>query len=213
MEPMLNDLAFRPELVHRAMSIFTEGVLRSLRAAEATGLLTPNHHEPMNCSDPVNGYSPDRPVRLHHLWTGANSQEFQVVSPRMQEEFLLNYQIPIFQQFGAVQYGCCEDLTQKIGIVQRIPNLRVFVCSAWTNLDKLLEACGTRYTIMWRQAAAQVTLSETMEPIRRYLDEGLRKLQGFPYQVVLRELETLHGRPTRLRDWARTAIELAEKWA
>lgn len=213
MEPMLHDLAFRPERVHRAMAKLTEGVLRALRAAEETGLLTPNHYGPMFCSDPLNGCPADGPVRLQHLWTAANSQEFQVVSPRMQEEFLLNYQIPLFQQFGAVQYGCCEDLSQKIGIVLRIPNLRVFVCSAWTRLDKVLEACGTRYTIMWRQPAALVTLSEAMEPIRQHLEEGMRQLQGHYYQVVLRELETLHGHPTRLRDWARLAIEIAEKYA
>jgi len=131
----------------------------------------------------------------------------------MQEEFLLNYQIPLFQQFGAVQYGCCEDLSQKIGIVLKIPNLRVFVCSAWTNLDWLLEACGTRYTIMWRQSAAAVTLPDDTEPIQRHLEEGMRKLQGHYYQVVLRELETLHGHPTRLRDWARMGIQAAEKYA
>jgi len=213
MAPMLNDLAFRPDLVHRAMAKLTEGVLRALRAAEGTGLLTTNHHEPMFCSDPVNGTPVDGKVRLHHLWTAANSQEFQEVSPRMQEEFLLNYQTPVFQQFGAVQYGCCEDLTHKIDLVLRIPNLRVFVSSAWTDLDKVIAACGTRYTIMWRQSAAAVVFPDDLAPIRRHLDEGMRKLQGHYYQVVLRELETLQGHPERLRDWARLAIEAAAKYA
>lgn len=213
MAPMLEDLAFRAELAHRAMAKLTEGVLRALRAAEDTGLLTTNHHEPMTCSDPVNGIPADGKVRLHNLWTAANSQEFQEVSPRMQEEFLLNYQIPLFQQFGAVQYGCCEDLTHKIGIVLRIPNLRVFVCSAWTDLGKVIEACGTGHTIMWRQSAADVVFAQDMEPILKHLDDGMRRLQGHYYQVVLRELQTLHGRPDRLREWARTAIEVAEKWA
>ncbi|NDK10642.1 MAG: hypothetical protein GW911_01115, partial [Armatimonadetes bacterium] len=83
-----------------------------------------------------------------------NSQEFQVISPAMQEEFLLNYQKPVLQQYGAVQYGCCEDLSQKIDLILRLPNLRVFVCSAWTDLDKVIERCGSSHTIMWRQAAA-----------------------------------------------------------
>ncbi len=213
MAPMLNDLAFRPDLVHRAMAKLTEGVLRALRVAEDTGLLTTNHHEPMFCSDPVNGVPPDGKVRLRNLWTAANSQEFQEVSPRMQEEFLLNYQTPIFQQFGAVQYGCCEDLTRKIDIVLRIPNLRVFVSSAWTDLDKVIEACGTRYTIMWRQSAAAVVFPDDLEPIRRHLDEGLRRLQGHHYQIVLREVETLQGHPNRIREWAQLAIELAGRYA
>jgi hypothetical protein len=213
MDGMLNDLAFRPHLVHRAMAMLTEGVLRAMRVAENTGLLTTNHHEPMFCSDPVNGEPEGGQVRLHNLWVAANSQEFQVVSPKMQEEFLLNYQIPILQQYGAVQYGCCEDLSQKIDIVLRIPNLRIFVCSAWTDLDKVLSACGTRYTIMWRQPAALVTLADDMAPVRAHLEEGMRKLQGHHYQVVLREIETLHGRPQRLREWAQAAIELAERYA
>ncbi|MGD9517876.1 MAG: hypothetical protein AB7W28_00035 [Armatimonadota bacterium] len=213
MAAMLDDLAFHPHLIHRAMAKLTESVLRAQRVAEDTGLLTTNHHEPMFCSDPVNGAPPNGRIRLHHLWVAANSQEFQMVSPRMQEEFLLNYQIPLLQQYGAVQYGCCEDLTQKISIVLRIPNLRIFVCSAWTDLDRVLEACGRRYTIMWRQHAATVILSDDLEPIRAHLDEGLRKLQGCHYQIVLREIETLAGHPQRLREWARLAIDLAERYA
>ncbi len=213
MEPMLNDLAFRPWVVHRAMATLTEGILGALRAAEATGLLTTNHHRPMTCSDPIN-VDPEEPrIGLHSLWVEANSQEFQVVSPRMTEEFLLHYQIPVFQQYGAVQYGCCEDLTHKIEAVLRIPNLRTFVCSYWTNLDKVIAACGTRYTIMWRQHAASVVFADDVAPIRQHLEEGLRKLRGHHYQIVLRELQTLGGHPDRLREWARVAIELAEKYA
>ncbi|MCD6352549.1 MAG: hypothetical protein J7M26_10550, partial [Armatimonadetes bacterium] len=213
MEALHEDLAFRPGLVHRTMAKLAEGVLRALRTAEATGCLTTNHHEPMFCSDPVNGEPVDGRVRLHNLWVAVNSQEFQMVSPRMMQEFLLNYQIPLMQQYGASQYGCCEDLTHKIDIVLQIPNLRVFVSSAWTDLDRVIEACGTDYTIMWRQPAAEVVLPDDLAPIRRHLEEGLRKLHGCYYQVVLRELETLGGHPDRLREWARIGIELAEKYA
>jgi hypothetical protein len=211
MAPLMEDLAFRPALVHRAMAKLTEGVLGALRVAEASGTLTTNHHEPMFCSDSVNGAAAEGEVRLANLWTAANSQEFDQVSPGMMDEFLLSYQIPVFQQFGAVQYGCCENLTTKTAGVLRIPNLRVFVCSAWTDLDRVLDACGTRYTIMWRQSAAQVTLSPDLASVRAHLAEGMRKLQGHAYQVVLREVETLQGRPERIREWARTAIEEAER--
>jgi len=211
MEAMLDDLAFHPELVHRTMARLTEGALRAARVAEDSGRLTTNHHEPMLCSDPVNGAAADGEVKLHNLWAAANSQEFQVVSPRMQEEFLLNYQMPVLQQYGAVQYGCCEDLTHKIDIVLRIPNLRVFVCSAWTDLDRVVEKCGARCTIMWRQSAQAVVYPADLAPVRRHLEEGMRRLRGCYYQVVLRELETLHGHPNRLREWAQTAIAAAEK--
>jgi hypothetical protein len=213
MAPLMNDLAFCPHRVHRAMATITEGVLAACRVAEDTGLLTPNHTAPMVCSDAPNGGTTDGRVRLCNLWSGGNSQEFDQVSPAMFEEFLLNYQIPIFQQFGAVWYGCCENLTHKIDRVLRIPNLRVFVCSAWTDLERVVEACAGRYTIMWRQSAAAVVFPDDLGPIRSHLESGLATLRGCWYQIVLRELETLHGHPNRLREWAHLAIELAEKYA
>lgn len=213
MGPMMEDLAFRPELVHRAMAKLTEGILGGMRVAEAAGVLTPNHHEPMFCSDPVHNPPAEGPVGLHNLWVAANSQEFDTVGPRMHEEFLLSYQKVCFQSYGRVQYGCCESLSEKTDIVLGIPNLRIFVCSFWSDLDKVIEACGKRYCIMWRQSAAQVTLPDTLDEHRAHLESGLSRLQGHYYQIVLREIETLRGRPDRLREWARLAIEMAENYA
>lgn len=213
MGPLMEDLAFRPELVHRAMAKLTEGVLNGMRVAEEAGVLTTNHHEPMFCSDPVNDPPDDGPVGLHNLWVAANSQEFDTVGPAMHEEFLLSYQKVAFQSFGRVQYGCCESLSNKTEIVLGIPNLRIFVCSFWSDLEKIIEACGTDYCIMWRQSAAQVTLPDTLDEHREHLEHGLSQLQGHSYQIVLRELETLKGHPGRLHDWAKLAIEMAEKYA
>lgn len=210
---MMLDLYVQPQLIHRLMAKLLEGCLRELRTLEGTGLLTPNNHGGMQCNDPINGDPAPGEVRLHHLWGGSNSQEFDEVSPAQWEEFLLNYQKPLLQQFGLTWYGCCEDLTQKIQGVLSIPNLRVFVCSAWTDLDQVIAAVGQRYCIMWRQSAAEVTLSSDLQKVEQHLDEGMRKLQGHYYQVVLRELQTLGGHPRRLHEWAKLAIAKAEAHA
>jgi shikimate kinase len=81
------------------------------------------------------------------------------------------------------------------------------------DLDKVIEACGATHTIMWRQSSAQVTLPDNLDEHRRHLEAALQRLRGCHYQIVLRELETLNGRPERLRDWARLAIELAAQYA
>ena len=208
MEPMLEDLAFRPDLVHRAMAKLTEGILGAMRAAEESGVLTQNNTSPMTCSDPV-GVPSEGSVKLKNLWHSANSQEFQMVSPEMQEEFLLNYQIPCLQQYGAVQYGCCEDLTRKIDIVRAIPNLRIFVLSYWTDMDALISACGDAYTIMWRQLSAHVMLADELDSVRKDLETGAHKLQGISHQIILREVETLAGHTNRLKEWAEIAIDVA----
>jgi hypothetical protein len=126
----------------------------------------------------------------------------------MWEEFYLNYQKPIFERFGLVDYGCCENLTHKIDGALSIPNLRIFVCSAWTSLEAVQQAVGQDYVIMWRQKASDVVFPDD-EPgrlapatIRRDLEQGCMQLQGFHYQIVLRELQTLSGHPDRLHEYA-----------
>jgi hypothetical protein len=213
MSEMMLDLYVQPHLIHRLCARLLEGCLRDLRAVEDSGLLTPNNFGGMRCCDPINGDPPPGQVRLHNLWADGNSQEFDEVSPRMFEEFLLNYQKPLFQQFGLTQYGCCEDLSQKIQQVLTIPNLRTFVCSFWTDLDQVIEAVGTDYCVMWRQSAAEVTLSDNLDKVAQHLDKGLAKLRGHYYQVVLRELQTEGGHPGRLREFARLGIQKAEQWA
>ena len=61
--------------------------------------------------------------------------------------------------------------------------------------------------------ATDVTLPDDLSEHTEHLHSGLKRLQGHPYQVVLRELETLRGRPERLKEWARLAIGLAEEYA
>ena len=179
---------------------------------EATGLLTPNDVGPMTCSDPIGLPNKEGHYTCANLWCMANSQEFDQVSPAMWEEFLLAYQRPIFERFGLVGYGCCENLTHKIDGVLGIPNLRIFTCSAWTDLDKVIEKVGTRHCIMWRQKASAVVYADEQQ-LRDDLLDGTRRLQGHYYQVVLRELQTLAGNADRLHVWTRLGTEAAERYA
>ncbi|MBI3946792.1 MAG: hypothetical protein HY321_12790 [Armatimonadetes bacterium] len=55
--------------------------------------------------------------------------------------------MPILTRFGLSRYGCCEDLTRKMDRVLTIPNPRKFVCSAWTDLEKLVNAINGRCCI------------------------------------------------------------------
>ena len=212
LEQMMMDAAAEPELLHRLMAYLRDVNLDAMRQIEAMGILTPNNDGPMYCSDPIGKPAGGR-AGYANCWCAANSQEFDQFSPAMWEEFCLAYQRPIFAKYGLAGYGCCENLTRKIDGVLSIPNLRIFVCSAWTNLDTLLSKVGPQYCIMWRQKASDVVFAEGDEAVRRPLDEGARKLRGRPYQIVLRELQTLAGHPDRLHVWTRLAKEAAEKHA
>lgn len=213
LEQIMMDMIAEPELMHRLMTHLRDARMRLLDVYESSGLLIPNTHGPMLRSDPVGPAVSDGEYTLKNSWCAGNSQELDQVSPPMWEAFLLNYQKPIFERFAYACYGCCESLTTKIDGVLSIPNLRIFVCSAWTDLPTLLSRVGTDYCIMWRQKATDVVFVDTMEPIRRDMEEGMKQLQGHYYQVVLRELQTLSGHTDRLHEWTRTGKELAAKYA
>ncbi len=215
---LMLDMADQPHLVHRLMAHLRDATLGAIAAAEATGRLTPNHTGPMTCSDPIHTDPPaiSRPAEgfsCKNCWLMLNSQEFDQVSPAMWEEFLLEDQRPIMARYGLIGYGCCENLTHKIDGLLAIPNLRIFVASAWTDLDKVVERCGADTVILWRQKARAVVFPTDTATIRRDLEDGMRRLQGCHVQIVLRELQTLAGHPRRLHAWTRLAKDAAAKYA
>lgn len=212
LDQLMYDMADNPELVHRLMKHLQEGVLRAYKVYEESGLLTLNNTGAMYCSDPPRDNAKQGNITIKDLWGHTESQEFQEVSPAMWDEFLLSYQIPLLEKFWLTSHGCCENLTHKIDGVLRIPNLRIFVSSAWTDLAKVAEKLGDKYTIMWRQKATDVVFND-LDDIRRHLDEGMKIVKDCHVQIVLRELQTLNGNPNRLKEWATIAKEITEKYA
>jgi hypothetical protein len=77
----------------------------------------------------------------------------------------------------------------------------------WTCLEAVQRAVGQDYAIMWRQKASDVVFPDDVETIRRDLEEGCKQLQGFHYQIVLRELQTLSGHPDRRPRGARQRVD------
>jgi hypothetical protein len=212
LEQIMVDMIDDPGLLHRLMAHLRDATLTSMDVVENAEMLTPNNVGPMTASDPIGQGPTDGNFTFQNCWCSANSQEFDAVSPARWEEFCLDYQRPIFERCGMVAYGCCENLTTKIDAVLSIPNLRVFVCSAWTDLNVVLDRIGTDYCIMWRQKASAVVYNDESK-VKDDLMEGMQRLQGRYYQVVLRELQTLAGNPDRLHVWTRMGKDAAEKYA
>ncbi len=207
MEGMMMDAVDSPELLHRLIDTVLRGEMARLDAIEQSGVeILPNTDTPMLCSDPVRPGNPG-PFSLEDCWIHGNSQEFDQVSPAMFEEFLLNYQKTLFARFGAVCYGCCENLTRKLDAVLTVPNLRLITCSAWTDLPTLVEKAGARCCIMWRHKASEVTCGDDLRPLARQIRQQAQILKGCSYQVVLREMQTLMGHMDRLREWTQLSIE------
>jgi hypothetical protein len=122
----------------------------------------------------------------------------------MHDEFMLQYQLPILKRFALTAYGCCEDLTTKIGILRQIPNLRIIGVAPRADLRKCAAQIGTDYVISWRPNPTNMVCSGFDEAqIRRIIREGLSICKGLHLHLHLKDIETVEGQPDRLARWAR----------
>ena len=211
METLMMDTILEPERVHQLMRVMFKGAMNLLDAIEKAGNIIPNTDEPMFMSDPLRPEPSDGKYTLKDCWMAGNSQELDQVSPEMFEDFLLNYQKKIFERFGAVSYGCCEDLTKKLDPVLAISNLKIMVCSDWTDTELLIDKVNRKQCIMWRHLASDVVVSDDISFLKEKINREADMLKGNSYQAILRELQTLMGHKNRLYEWADITKEAVSK--
>ena len=216
-EHFMLDMMDRPRWLHGLTAFMRDGVLRAHEQAEAAGDwgLSATENQSMAYSreleDPaanVNG------VARRRLWGFLAAQEFTLVSPEMHDEFMLQYQIPILSQFGLSAYGCCEDLTRKIDILRRIPNLRRIAVTPRADVRKCAEQIGTDYVISWRPNPAEmVCCGFDADRIRRITRDAMEACRGLHVDITLKDIDTVENRPRRLREWVKIVRRIAEDYA
>lgn len=116
LENLMIYLHEQPNLVHALVAYMRDAVLRQFQQSQDAGDWGRTNN--FNMGMPYSKELPDpqancKGIPMQSLWFFTCSQAFTVISPRMFEEFMLQYQMPIMLQFGLVSYGCCEDLTRK----------------------------------------------------------------------------------------------------
>ena len=206
-ENFMLDMSDRPAWLHRLAGFMRDGILRTHAQAEAAGdwSLSAHQNQAMfyaeELPDPaanVNG------IKRKQLWGYMAAQEFALVGPKKHDEFLLQYQIPILKEFGLAAYGCCEDLTKKIGILRQIPNLRRIAVSPFADAAKCAEQIGTDYVLSYRPSPTDmVGYGFDPDRILRILRRDLRACQACHTDITLKDVETVQDDPTRVREWVK----------
>jgi len=214
-ENFMLDMLDNPEWLKRLAKFMSDGILRTHEQAESAGDwgLCAHQNQAMpyaeELPDPaanVNG------VKRRQLWGYMASQEFTAVSPAMHEEFLLQYQLPILKQFGLVAYGCCEDLTRKIAMLRKIPNLRRIAVSPFANAAKCAEQIGRDYVLSYRPSPADmVSYDFDPERIRSILRRDLAACRQCCVDITLKDVETVQRDPDRVRRWVAITREIASE--
>jgi len=215
LEQVMWDMVDRPRWLHGLLAFMRDGILRTHREAEEAGDWRLCNHEnqampyALELEDPAcNG----APVERKRLWWYCASQETTAVGPAMFSEFMLQYQIPIMEKFGLVAYGCCEDLTHKIGVLRQIPNLRRIAVAPAADVAKCAEQIGQDYVLSYRPSPADmVAYGWDPDRARRILRRDLAACRDCHVDITLKDVETVQGDPTRVRKWVALTREVIDE--
>jgi hypothetical protein len=217
LEQIMWDMYDRPAWLHKVCAFMRDGVLQTHLEAEQAGdwSLCAHQNQAMpyaeELQDPAaNGGS----VTRKELWYYCASQEFAQVGPKLFDEFMLQYQIPIMAEFGLAAYGCCEDLTHKIDVLRQIPNLRRIAVSPFADAARCAEQIGTDYVLSYRPSPADmVSYGYDPDRIRRILRRDLQACKGCHTDITLKDVQTVQYDRERVRKWvAITRSIVDEMW-
>ena len=210
------DMSDDPGFLHALLGHMSRGVLKAHDEAEAAGDWSLANHEnqALPYSRELADPAANTPARRKHLWTFCAAQEFALVSPRMHDEFLLHYQLPIVEKFGLSSYGCCEDLTRKIDMLRQVPNLRRIAVTPVANVARCAEQIGTDYVFSWRpNPADMICCGFNPDHIRKVIREGMEASRGCHVDITLKDVQTVLHQPDLLRDWVRIVRGVTEAYA
>jgi hypothetical protein len=202
------------------MRFFTEGHQRILDQCIAQNLLSANDDSTYNSTGgngytddlPPTGYDPDR-VRPCDMWASAEAQEMAQVSPRMHDEFILQYEKRLLEPFGLTGYGCCEDLSGKLPQVLTIPRIRRISISPFADVDRSAATLGDRAILSWKPQPAHLIGKFDESRIRAYLRGAIEvsRAHGCVLEIILKDTHTCQHKPERFDRWLEIARQEIER--
>ncbi len=214
-ENFMMDMFDQPMWLRKLVDFMSSGVLKTHEEAELAGDwgLCHQFNQAMpyveELEDPAANVTS---VKRSGLWCFMASQEFTGVSPSMQEEFLLNYQLPIMKEFGLSAYGCCEDLTTKIDMLRQIPNLRRIAVTPSADVARCAEQIGEDYVISYRPSPADmVGYDFDSDRILSILRRDLTACRDSHVDITLKDVETVGADRNRVREWVKLIRQVIDE--
>ncbi|MAF53768.1 MAG: hypothetical protein FI707_10225 [SAR202 cluster bacterium] len=213
-EAVLYGVIDRPEFIHEMMNLVTEGYIAYHRDRQAACAVDPEaswgfriHYEELDATED--------PGSLTSSWWYVSAQSLSGLSPDMYAEFLQPYHDRLARELGdnRVYYHGCEDLTEKLSIIRRLPNLRRFHISAWTDLETAVDQLGRDFVLETHIAYADVLYTHTRSQMRSALERIMDVAGDCVIDINLGDVETVRGDPSVLTNWARIAQEVTASYA
>ncbi|MCL2771708.1 MAG: hypothetical protein FWD71_00020 [Oscillospiraceae bacterium] len=207
LEQIMWDACDRPDWLHKLLSHMRDKILKNMDETEAAGDFSYVCHQnqAMPYMRGLNRPGGGRAAQSQ-LWGYMAAQEFTTFGPGMFDEFMFSYQKPILERYAVTSYGCCEDLTHKIGVLKKLRNLRRIGVSPFADLRSCAEQIGGEYVLSWRPNPSDMVSRGVDENyVRRYIRGGidLMKQNGCVYDITLKDVETVSGDASAIINWTR----------
>lgn len=216
-EPLLWDLVDRPEYSHAMVEKLLNIQLDLLDRMEQMNLL-PDVDTYIHCTaglaDELPGDVKDGRITRKNLWGRGTAQIFATVSPRMTDEFEIEYAKRYFEGFGLVYYGCCEPLDKKLHVVKKLPNLRKISITPWADAVNAAEQIGDEYVMAHKPNPAFVAVDMLdEEAIRNEVKKVLEvsKRNNVNVEFTLKDISSVNYHPEHLDRWAQIVMGLVQE--
>jgi hypothetical protein len=220
LEQTMIDMFENPELLHDTMRFFVRAHRAILEQYVSLNLLSLNNDGTYHSSGGV-GYTDEIPlpdvdpehIRPDDMWASAESQELAQVGPLQHEEFALRYERELLEPFALSGYGCCEPLTDRLGLVFSIPGIRRLSISPWADVRVAAEELGPNYIFSWKPRPMDLVGPFDEDRVRAYLRTtlDLARANGCVLEIILKDTHTCEHRPERFDRWSRIAREEVDR--
>lgn len=215
-EQFMWDMTDNPQWLHQLLALMSNGVLGVQNEAEQAGdySLCNHQNQAMSYAEELPDPKPNSgPVSRDKLWVFCAAQEFALVSPAMHDEFMFQYQMPILENYGLVAYGCCEDMTNKIDMVRKLPNLRRIGVTPVADVARSAEQIQDDYVFSWRPNPAEVMCCGfDPDHIRKVIRDAMERTRGCHVDITLKDVETIENEPERLAAWVRIVRDITDEY-
>jgi len=212
LEQLMVDMYESPNELHRLLAFMRDGILANNQAAEDAGHYTLTASCNQNSTGELEPAFPNSGPRKRNELSGFfAAQEYALISPEFHDEFLLQYQKPIIEQYKFSHYGCCEDLGEKITLLRKLKNLRNIAVTPLANVRRCAEQIQRDFVFSWRpNPTDMVCYGYNEERIEKIIRKGIDDAKGCCMHICLKDIETLEGDITRLKRWVQLVRRCVE---
>ena len=207
------ELMDRPEMIHALMEKLTRGLIFQIEQMNEQGLfdITSNLcHCSQTFTKDLTGKGNEAHPQSQDAWAFGLAQLFTSVSPAITQEFEVDYMKRVFPYFGAIYYGCCDRLDDRLDIIDQLPNIRKISCSPWSERERFAANLPKKYVMSNKPTPAFLAYGKMDEQLIR---DDLRrtmaaaKAHDVNLEFILKDISTVCHQPQRLWRWAEIAME------